>query len=60
MLISSESDQRAVKMIELVSPNLYFVEGRKKQDIHRTLIVNQDSLHVEIGDDSRDDQGIIM
>ena len=46
--------------MDLISPNLYFVEGRDKQDIRRTPIVNQDSLHVEIGDDSRDDQGIIM
>ena len=46
--------------MELVSPNLHFVEGRDKKDIRRTLIVNQDSLHIEIGDENKDGQGIIM
>ena len=49
-----------MKMIELISSNFYFVEGRYKQNMSKTPIVNQDSLRVKIGDDSRDDQGIIM
>ena len=46
--------------MELIQPNLYFIECRDEQDIHRISIVDQSSLHVLIGDSSRDDQGIIM
>ena len=49
-----------MKRMEFFSPNLYFVEGRDKQDICKTPIVNQDSLYIETSDGSRDDQGIIM
>ncbi|GFY88901.1 hypothetical protein Acr_06g0008410 [Actinidia rufa] len=53
--VSFKSDQRGVKRMELISPNLYFGECRDKHDIYRTTVVNQDPLRIEISDGSRDD-----
>ena len=44
--------------MELISPNL--VKHQDKQDVRRVSIVDQDPLHIEIGNGGRDDQGIIM
>ena len=46
--------------MELISANFYFVECRDKQDIRITPTVNQDSLHIEVGNGSRDDQGVVV
>ena len=46
--------------MELISSNLHFVKCRGEQDIRRTSVINQDSLHVKVGDGGRDDQGVIM
>ena len=35
------------------------VKCRDEQDIRRALIVDQDPLHIEISDGSRDDQGVM-
>ena len=31
--------------------HLYFIECLGEQDVHRTFVVNQDSLYIEVGDD---------
>ena len=57
---SSKSDQRDVKRVKPILPNLHLVKRWDEQDICRTLIVNKDPLHIEIGDGGGDDQRIIM
>ena len=46
--------------MEPISAYLYFVKCRDEQNIGRAPVVNQDSLNVEIGDSSQDDQCIVM
>ncbi|GFZ04986.1 hypothetical protein Acr_17g0005580 [Actinidia rufa] len=46
--------------MELISSNIHFVKCRGEQDIRRTPVVNQDPLHIEIGDGNRDDQCVVM
>ncbi|GFY93808.1 hypothetical protein Acr_09g0002540 [Actinidia rufa] len=57
---SSKFDQNGVKWVESISPNLHFVKRRDEQNVNRTPIVDQDSLYIEIGDRSEDNQRIIM
>ena len=46
--------------VELVLPNFYFFKCQDKQDIYRTPVINQDFLHIEVGDGSRDDQSVVV
>ena len=52
---SSKFDQRGVKRVEPISPNPHLAKHRDEQDIRITPVINQNPLHIEIGDGGGDD-----
>ena len=46
--------------MKLVLLDLHFVKGRDKQDVNRTTIIDQDPLDIEIGDNGKHNQSIVM
>lgn len=58
--ITSETDQGGVNGVQLVFADLHFIESSLEEDIGRTPTIDQDSPGFEVGDDSRNDQWVVM
>ena len=58
--VPPKSNQRSIEGMQFIQPNFHLVESRGEQNVGRAPVVYQDSLDVEVGDDSGYYQGIIM